>query len=104
MLTRQENPIQLQRQLKSLLKDNFEFHSARNETRVVMKETADFSTICSHFESNNLPYLTFYPKSQKNIKAVIRHLLFATPAQDSSDGLVDLCFDVINVKQISPTR
>jgi hypothetical protein len=58
------------------------------------------STIRSHFESNNLPYFTFYPKSQKPITAVIRHLPFTSPAE----RLMDLGFDVISVKQMSATR
>jgi hypothetical protein len=59
VLTSRVNLVQLQRQLKVLLKGNFEFHSTRNRTRVVMKEMADLSTIHSHFESNNLPYFHF---------------------------------------------
>jgi hypothetical protein len=35
---------------------------------------------------------------------VIRHLPQNTPAQDISDGLVSLGFDVINVKQMTTTR
>jgi hypothetical protein len=45
---------------------------------------ADFLAIRSHFESNSLPYFAFYPKYQKPIKAVIRHLPFTTPAEDIS--------------------
>jgi hypothetical protein len=104
VLAPQVNLIQLQRQLKGLLKGNFEFSRARNGTRIVTKEMADFSIIRSHFESNNLPYFTFYPKSQKPIKAVIRHLPFTTPEEDISDGVVGLAFDVISVKQMSATR
>jgi hypothetical protein len=55
VLTSQINLIQIQRQLKSLLKGNFEFRGTRNPTRVVTKEMVDFSTIRSHLESNNLP-------------------------------------------------
>jgi hypothetical protein len=69
-LSSQVNLIQLQRQLKGLLKGNFEFRSTRNGTRVVTKEMEDFLTTRSHFESNNLPYFTFYSKSQNHIKAV----------------------------------
>jgi hypothetical protein len=58
----------------------------------------DPSAIRSHFESNNLPYFTFYPKSQKPIKAVIPQLRFTTPAEDISNGLMNLGFDVIRVK------
>jgi hypothetical protein len=65
---------------------------------------ADYSAIRSHFESNNLHYYTFHAKSQKPIKAVIRHLPLSTPAEDILDGLVSLGFDVISVKQMSSTR
>jgi hypothetical protein len=68
-----------------------------------MKKTADFTATRSHFGSHNLPYFTFYPKSQKPVKVVIRQLPVSTPAEDISEGLVDLGFDVISVKQISTT-
>jgi hypothetical protein len=103
VLSFQVNLTQLQRQLKGLLKGNFEYRSTRNGTRVGAKEMAYFSTIRSHFKSSNLPYFT-YPKSQRPIKAVIRYLPFTTPAEDISDGFVDLGFDVISVKQMSATR
>jgi hypothetical protein len=35
----------------------------------------------SHFDSKNLSYFTFSPKSEKPIKAVIRHLPYTTPAE-----------------------
>jgi hypothetical protein len=56
-LTSQVNLIQLQRQLKG----NFEFRSTRNGTRIVTKEVEDFSTIRSHFQSNNLQYFRSVP-------------------------------------------
>jgi hypothetical protein len=65
---------------------------------------ADFSAIRSLFESNNLHYFTFCHKSQKPIKAVIWQLPVSSPAEDISDGLVNLVFDVISVKQMSATR
>jgi hypothetical protein len=33
------------------------------------------------------------------IKAVIQHLLFTTPAEDVSYGLMDVGFDAVSVKQ-----
>jgi hypothetical protein len=41
---------------------------------------------------------TFYPKADKPIKAVIRHLPINTPAEDIVEGLVDIGFDVISVR------
>jgi hypothetical protein len=65
---------------------------------------ADLSAIRKHLDNNNLSYFTFFPKSEKPMKAVIRHLPTNTPAQDISDGLVDLGFDIISVKQMSTSR
>jgi hypothetical protein len=65
---------------------------------------ADFQSVKSIFDSKNLSYFTFFPKSEKRIKAVIRHLPYTTPAEDISEGLVSLGFDVISVKQLTSTR
>jgi hypothetical protein len=104
VLTSEVNLIALQRQLKPLSKGNFEFRTTRNGTKVVTKEMADYSAIRAHFESRNLPHYTFYPKSLKPIKAVIRHLPSSTPAEDISDGLTELGYDVISVRQMTSTR
>jgi hypothetical protein len=94
----------MQKRLKSVTKIDFELRSTKNGTRVVTKEMADFSAIKLHFDTQNLQYFTFYPKFQKPIKAVMRHLPPNTPAEDISYGLVDLGYDVIRVKQMSTTR
>jgi hypothetical protein len=39
-------------------------------------------------EKNYLPYFTFFPKSEKPIKAVFRHVPQNTTTEDISDGLV----------------
>jgi hypothetical protein len=64
---------------------------------------ADFEAVKTHFSSNNPSYYSFFPKSQKPVKAVIRHLPPDTPAEDISDGLVNRGFDVISVKQMTTT-
>jgi hypothetical protein len=64
---------------------------------------ADFQSVKSHFDANNLSYSSFYPKSEKPMKAVIRHLPQNTPAEDKRDWLVSLGFDVISVKQVTTT-
>jgi hypothetical protein len=65
---------------------------------------ADFAEVKSHLDTNNLPYFTFYPKYLHPIKAVIRHRPMNTPAEDISEGLMELGFDTISVKQITSTR
>jgi hypothetical protein len=104
ILTLQTNLIQLQKQLKNVVKGDFEFRSTRNGTRVVTKDMADFEAVKSHFTNHNLSYYSFFPKSQKPIKAVIRHLPPNTPAKDISEELENLGFEVISVKQMTTTR
>jgi hypothetical protein len=68
------------------------------------KEMADYSAIRQYLEAKHLNYYTFFPKSEKPIKAVIRHLLHDTPAEDIANSLNDLGFDVINVKQMTSKK
>jgi hypothetical protein len=81
-----------------VVKENFEFRSTINGTRVITRSMADFQSVISHFDTNNLSYYTFYPKSEKRITAAISHLQHNTPAEDISDRLVTLGVDVISVK------
>jgi hypothetical protein len=90
----------LLKHIRDIVTCNFEFRNTRSGTRIVTKEMADFSAIRKYLDKNNRSYFTFYPKSEKPIKAVVRHLPSNTPAQDISDGLVDLGFDIISVKQM----
>jgi hypothetical protein len=59
----------------------------------------DYSAMKFYLEKNNLQYFTFFPNSENSIKAVIRHLPPDTPAEDISNGLENLRFNVINVRQ-----
>jgi hypothetical protein len=90
--------------MKNVVQNNFEFRNTRNGTRVITRSLADFHSVRSHFDGQHLAYYTFYRKSEKPIKAVIRHLPINTPAEDISDGLVSLGFDVVSVKQMTTTR
>jgi hypothetical protein len=89
ILTSNTNLIQLQRQLKNVVKGNFEFRNTKNGTRVITKSTADFEAVKSHFSKNNISYYSFFPKSPKPIKVVIHHLPPNTPAEDISDWAGD---------------
>jgi hypothetical protein len=104
ILTSTTNLIQLQKQLQNVVKENFEFRSARSGTRVITRGIVDFQSDKSHFDTNNMSYYSFYPKSEKPMMPLIRHLPHNTPAQDLSDGLVSLGFDVISVKRMTATR
>jgi hypothetical protein len=73
VLTSAINLIQLQKQLKGVVSENLEFRSTRNGTRVISRSMVDFQYVKSHFDSQNLCYYSFFPKSEKTIKAVICH-------------------------------
>jgi hypothetical protein len=53
ILTSKTNLFQFQKQLKNVVKDDFEFRSTRNGTRVIIKGMADFEAAKSHFNNNN---------------------------------------------------
>jgi hypothetical protein len=65
---------------------------------------ADYSAMQSYLEKNYLQYFMFAPNSEKSIKAVIRHLPPDTSAEDISNSLKDLCFNVIKVRQLTTNR
>jgi hypothetical protein len=104
VLTSAANLMQLQKQVRSVAKQSFEFRSTRKGAQVTTRNMVDYLAVKAHFDSINMSYYTFYPKSMKSITAVIRHLPLNTPAEDISEGLVDLGFDVTSVKQMSSIR
>jgi hypothetical protein len=56
ILTSQINLFQFQKQLKNVVKGDFEFRSTRNRTRIVTKGMADFEAAKSHFTNNKRSY------------------------------------------------
>jgi hypothetical protein len=104
ILSSAANLIQLQKQLKNVVKEDFEFRNTRSGTRVITRGMADFLAVKSHFEGNKLSFYTFFPKSEKPIKAVMPHLPINTPAKDNCDRLVSLGLDVVSVKQMTTTH
>jgi hypothetical protein len=104
ILTATTNLIQLQRQLKNVSKGDFEFRNSKTGNRVITKSMTDFESVKSYFSSHNLSYCSFFPKSQKPRKAVLRHFPSNTRAEDISEELVTLGFDVISVKQMTTSR
>jgi hypothetical protein len=75
IITSAVNLIQLQKQLKGVVREDFELISIRNGTRVITRGMADFQSIKSYFDNHSIQYYTFFPISEKPIKAVTRHLL-----------------------------
>jgi hypothetical protein len=104
ILTSAANLIQLQKELKGVAPQSIELCNTRSGTRVVTKVMVDYQAIKEYFNQNSLTYFTLFPKSEKPVKAVLRHLRSYTPAQDISDGLVDLGFDVVSFREMSSAR
>jgi hypothetical protein len=65
---------------------------------------ADYSAVKSYMEKNYLHYFTFSLDSEKPMKAVIRHLPPDMPAEDISNSLEDLGFNIMKVRQMMATR
>jgi hypothetical protein len=89
--------------MKNVVEEDSEFRNTRSGTRVITRGMEDFLTIKSHFEGNNLSFYTFFLKSEKPIKTVVRHLPLDTPTENIFDELVSLGFDVVRVKQMITT-
>jgi hypothetical protein len=104
VLTAPINLMKLNSEMKSILKGRYEYRNTRNGTRMVTSDMSHYLAAKNYFDSQKLPYFTFYPKWEKPIKAVIRHLPIDTSAEDISHGLVKLGFDILNVKQLTSKR
>jgi hypothetical protein len=104
VMTPTTNIIRIQSDLKDHVKGEYEFRNTRNGTRIITKEVADSSVMKPYLEENNLQYFISSPNSEKPIKAVTHHLPPHTPAEDISNSLEDLGFNVINVRQLTTSR
>jgi hypothetical protein len=104
ILTSAMNLLQFQKSIKGIVKGSFEFRSTKHGTRVLTREMADFSAIKSFFLSKKFSFYTYFPKSQKPIKVVIRYLPPNTPADEICEALVELGFDTISVRQMTSKR
>jgi hypothetical protein len=84
--------------------ESYEWASIVNCAENKMREMADYSAIKSYLEKNNLHYFIFSQNSKEPIKAVIHHLSPDTSAEDISNSLEDLGFNIINMEQMVATR
>jgi hypothetical protein len=104
MTTSTTNLIRLQSDLKDYVRGEYELRNTRNGTHIITKEMADYSAMKCYLKKNNLHYFTLSPNSEKPMKAVIRHLVPDTPAEDICNSLEDLGLNVINVRQMTATE
>jgi hypothetical protein len=101
MMTSTTSFFRIQSDLKDHVKGQYEFRNTRNGTSIITKEMVDYSAMKSYMEKNNLHHFTFSSNSEKPIKAVISHLPPDMLAEEISNSLEDLGF---NVRQITATR
>jgi hypothetical protein len=66
ILTSAANLIQLQKKLKGVAQQSFELRNTRSRTRVVTK---DYQAVKEYFNQNSLAYFTYFPISEKPVKA-----------------------------------
>jgi hypothetical protein len=104
ILTSTTNLLQLQKNICAIVQGSIEFRNKKNGTRVLTKEMADYSAIMTFFLQNNLKFYTFFPKSLKPIKAVLRNMPTNTPAGEIYEALVYLGFDVASIRQMTTSR
>jgi hypothetical protein len=95
--------LQLQKLIKSVVKETLSSETPGTEPGLSQKPWGILLQSSPNLETHNMHYFTYYPKSLKPNKAVIRHLPLDTPAQYISDGLMDVSFDVITVKKMPTT-
>jgi len=81
-------------------KGNFELRNGRNGARITTKDMVDYLAIKKHLEERKISFYTFFSKSLKPIKAIIRQLPGNTPAEDIVKELQSIGFDVISVRQL----
>jgi hypothetical protein len=98
------NLFNIQEDVNEIGNGNFEFRSTHNGTRRTTQAMADYSAVRAHLEAKILNLFILFPKSEKPIQAVIRHLPIDTPAEVISSGLEELVFNAVSVKQMTATR
>jgi hypothetical protein len=95
------NLIPLQSDLKRPYQTEYKFQNTRNGTHIRTKEMADSSAMIFYLEKNILKYFIFFPNSGKPVEVVIRHFPPVMPAEDISNSLEDLSFNIISVRQMT---
>jgi hypothetical protein len=96
--------LNFQGEIKAITKGSFELQNVRNGTMVATREMTHYLVIKKHLEQKRVPHYTYHPKSEKPIKAVMRHLPGNTPAADIASELLAMDFTLISVRQLSSKR
>jgi hypothetical protein len=104
IVTTNINLIKVQNEIKTKLKGDFALRNTRNGFRISTKSMEDYLILRKHLDQNQTHYYTFHQKTEKPIKAVIRHLPGETPAEDITNKLLALGYKLHNVRQMTTTR
>jgi hypothetical protein len=73
-------------------------------TRIATQSMADYKLVQNLLSQKGLPFLTFYTKGDRPVKAVIRNLPNNTSSENITIALQVLSYEVINVKQMTGKR
>jgi hypothetical protein len=77
------------------------FRNTATGTQITTKNMDDYRAIQTFLANKGHPYFLFYTKTEKPIKAVIRHLPSNTSSEDITVALQELGYEVISVRQMS---
>jgi hypothetical protein len=80
-LTSEVNCLSLQKDLKAAVTLEFFFRTTVSGTRVTIEIMADYKVIQNLSSQKGLPFVTFYTKGDKPVKAVIRYLTNNTSSE-----------------------
>jgi hypothetical protein len=101
MLTSPDNVIAFQQDIKLISQDHFSLRTTGSGIRIVTHCMADCKAILSYLPEHNLHHLTFYPQSDKPIKAAVRHLPIYTYSQDFTLAHQQLGYDAVSIKKMT---
>jgi hypothetical protein len=103
--TSEANLINLQRQIKSVVRGEFFFfRNTANGTRITTKSMVDYNAIQKFLNEKNLHFFTFYTKADKPVNTITRQLPGNNPAENIIVALQQTDYHVVSVKQMTAKR
>jgi hypothetical protein len=103
-ITSEAELTSLQREIKSVVSGEFLSRNTATGNRITTKSTLDYNATQKFLTEQNLHFSTFYTKTDKLVKAVIRHLPANISAQDMIVAFQEIDYDVISLQQMTAKR
>jgi hypothetical protein len=104
ILTFEVNLPSLQKDLEALVTGEFFCWNTASGTRIITESMADYKALQNFLSQKCVSFFTFYTKGDKQVKAVIRHLLKISSSEDNTVALQELGYEIISVKQMTAKR